>query len=131
MATLKLGSIPLCLPLRLSVSWSYMLKIAGEIHPTNSQINSKQEKPTKILPIRNCKAKTPPNQLEYDSAFGLHSSQNPDCAAHYHNRRFSILAKAKTHFHLTRNYFYQNTETNFVQAERIRQPSLNYSIINH
>ena len=26
--------------------------------------------------------------------------QNPDCAAHYHDRQFSILAKARTQFHL-------------------------------
>ena len=49
---------------------------------------------------RNCKAKTPLNQLECDSAFGLHLLQNPDCAAHYHDRQFSILSKARTQFHL-------------------------------
>ena len=59
-----------------------------------------KEKPTKVLPRRNCKTKTPPNQLECDSAIGLHLLQNPNCAAHYHDRQFSILTKARTQFHL-------------------------------
>ena len=59
-----------------------------------------KEKPRKVLPRRNCKAKTPLNQLECDSAIGLHLLPNADCAAHYHDRQFSILAKARTQFHL-------------------------------
>ena len=59
-----------------------------------------KEKPTKVLPRRNCKTKTSLNQLECDSAIGLHLLQNPDCAAHYHDRQFSILANARTQFHL-------------------------------
>ena len=59
-----------------------------------------KQKPTKVLPRRNCKAKTPLNQLECDSAIGLHLLQNPDCAALYHDRQFSILAKERTQFHL-------------------------------
>ena len=51
------------------------------------------------LPKRNCKTKTPLNQLEYDSAIRLHLLQNRNCAAHYHDRQFSILAKARTQFH--------------------------------
>ena len=59
-----------------------------------------KEKPSKVLPRRNCKAKTLLNQSECDSAIGLHLLQNPDCAARYHDRQFSILAKARTQFHL-------------------------------
>ena len=59
-----------------------------------------KEKPTKVLPRRNCKAETLLNQLERDSAIGLRLLQNPDCAAQYHDRQFSILAKARTQFHL-------------------------------
>ena len=59
-----------------------------------------KEKPTKVLPRQNCKAKTPLNRLECDSSIGLHLLQNRDCAAHYHDRQFSILAKARTQFHL-------------------------------
>ena len=56
--------------------------------------------PSKVLPRQNCKAKTPLYQLECDWAIGLHIFQNPDCAAQYHDRQFSILAKARTQFHL-------------------------------
>ena len=52
------------------------------------------------MPRRNCNAKTPLNQLECDSADGVHLLQNPDCTAQYHDRQFSILAKARTQFHL-------------------------------
>ena len=38
--------------------------------------------------------------MECDSAIGLHLLQNPDCTAHYRDRQFSILAKARTRFHL-------------------------------
>ena len=58
-----------------------------------------KKKPTKVLLRRNCKAKNPLNQLEWDSAIGLHLLQNPDCAARFHDRQFSILAKARTRFH--------------------------------
>ena len=73
------------------------LRLQERNHSTHSQIN---EKPTKVLPRRNSKAKTPLNQLECDSAIGLHLLQNPDCAARYHDRQFSILAKARTQFYL-------------------------------
>ena len=59
-----------------------------------------KEKPTKVLPRRNRKANTTLNQLECDSAIGLHLLLNPDCAVHYHDRQFSILGKARTQFHL-------------------------------
>ena len=59
-----------------------------------------KQKPTKVLSRQNCKANTTLNQLECDSAIGLHLLLNPDCAAHYHDRQFSILAKARTQFHL-------------------------------
>ena len=55
-----------------------------------------KEKPTKILPRRNCKANSSLNQFECDSVIGLHLLQNPDCAAHYHDRELSISAKARS-----------------------------------
>ena len=58
------------------------------------------ENPTKVLPKRNCKITTPLNQLDCDSAIGLHLIQHPDCASHYHIDQFSVLAKARTIFHL-------------------------------
>ena len=51
--------------------------------------------------MRNCQAKTPLNQSECDLAIGLHLLQNPDCAAHTHDRQFLILAKARTQFRLS------------------------------
>ena len=59
-----------------------------------------KENPTKVLPKRNCKITTPLNQLDCDSAIGLHLIQHPDCASHYHIDQFSVLAKARTIFHL-------------------------------
>ena len=59
-----------------------------------------KENPTKVLPKRNCKITTPLNQLDCDSAIGLHLIQNPDSASHYHTVQFFILSKARTIFHL-------------------------------
>ena len=53
------------------------------------------EKVENHWPRRSCKAKTPLNQLECDSAIGLHLLQNPDWAAHHHDRQFSISVKAR------------------------------------
>ena len=58
------------------------------------------EKVENHWPRRNCKAKTTLNQLECDSAIGLHLLQNPDWAAHHHDRQLSISAKARTQFYL-------------------------------
>ena len=44
---------------------------------------------TKISLIHNC-----------DSAIGLHLIQNDKCAKFYNDQQFSILAKARTPFHL-------------------------------
>jgi len=60
------------------------------------------QKPTKILPKRNCKEKintTKPPQC--DSAIGLHLLQNKQCAIIYNDQQFSILARARTAFHLS------------------------------
>ena len=78
---------------------SHILKTTGDIQHIFKSIRNK-EKP-KVRPRRNCKAKTPLNQLECDSVIGLRLLQNPDCAARYHDRQFSILIKARTQFHLT------------------------------
>ena len=59
-----------------------------------------KEKPTRVLPQQNCKAKTPLKLLECDSAVELPLLQNPDCAAHYHDRQFSILSKARAQLQL-------------------------------
>ena len=66
----------------------------------NTLPNHFERKTSKILPSCNCKVKTPLNQLESDSTIGLHLLQNSNCAAQYHDRQFSILAKARTQFYL-------------------------------
>ena len=59
-----------------------------------------KKKPANILPRHTCKAKTPINQLDCDSAIGLDLLHNSDFAVLYHDRQFSPLAKARTRFHL-------------------------------
>ena len=39
--------------------------------------------------------------LASDSAIGLHPLQNPTCAQHYDDNRFSILAQGRSPFHLS------------------------------
>ena len=50
----------------------------------------------RILPTSQCKSSTQTNAQLFatDSAIGLHLSQNPACAQHYDDSRFSIFAKA-------------------------------------
>ena len=113
--------------------------IVGDADRISSRLNKKithhipksirnREKPTKVLPRQNCKAKTPLIQLECDSTIGLHLLDYLDCAAHYHDQQFSIMAKAKTQFHLAA---LDTIFINFVPAERIRLLSSNFTIINH
>ena len=94
----------------------------NKLKSKNAESILNKEKPTKVLPRQNCKVKTPLSQLECDSAVGLHLLQNPDCAAHYHDRQFSILAKARSKNSISlissRSYFYQNIATNFMPAEK-------------
>ena len=40
------------------------------------------------------------NQLDCDSIISLQLLQNPDCASQYNADQFSILAKARTQFHV-------------------------------
>ena len=56
----------------------------------------------RILPARQRKSSTQPKtqSLASDSAIGLHLLQNPTCAQHYDDSRFSILAQGRSPFHL-------------------------------
>ena len=96
----KLGCIPTRVPLGLSVRGSHILRITEKNHSTYYQINSKQKKANKSYAKTKLQSQNSLNQLECDSAIGLLLLQNPDCPAHYHDRQFSILAKARTQFHL-------------------------------
>ena len=55
-----------------------------------------------LLPARRCKSSTHNNTqfLASDSAIVLHLLQNPTCAQHHDDSRFSILAQGRSPFHL-------------------------------
>ena len=55
-----------------------------------------------LLPARRCKSSIQTNtqSLASDSAIGLHLLQNPTCAQHYDDSRFSILAQGRSPFNL-------------------------------
>ena len=57
----------------------------------------------RLLPARWCKSSIQTNtqSLASDSAIGLHLLQNPTCAQHYDDCRFSILAQGRSPFHLS------------------------------
>ena len=52
-----------------------------------------------ILP-RRCKANNSPRQF-HESAIGQHLLDNPVCASHYNDDKFSILARGRSLFHLS------------------------------
>ena len=55
--------------------------------------------PSRTLPTRDCKTKIS-SIHNCDSAIGLYLLQNDECAKFYYDQQFSILAKARTPFHL-------------------------------
>ena len=101
------------------------LRLQERINQHIPQSIRNKEKPTKALPRRNCYVKTPINQLEWELAIGLHLLQNPDCAAQYHDRQCSILAKARTQFHIAAQ------EAIFIKTQQLilyRQKEFVYSL---
>ena len=56
-----------------------------------------------LLSAHRCKSSTQTNtqSLASNSAIGLHLLQNPTCAQHYDDSRFSILAQGRSPFHLS------------------------------
>ena len=56
----------------------------------------------RLLPARRCKSSTQTNihSFAFDSAIGLHRLQNPVCAQHYDDSRFSIVAQGCSPFHI-------------------------------
>ena len=56
----------------------------------------------RLLPACRCKSaiQTNTHSLASDSAFALHLLQNPTCAQHYDDSRFSIFAQGRSLFHL-------------------------------
>ena len=57
----------------------------------------------RLLPARQCKSSTQTNTQSpaSDSAIGIHLLQNPTCAQHCDDSRFSILAQGGLPFHLS------------------------------
>ena len=57
----------------------------------------------RLHPARWCKSSTQTNTQSpaSDLAIGLHLLQNPTCAQHYDDSRFSILAHGHSPFHLS------------------------------
>ena len=49
---------------------------------------------------RSCKANTRPQQF-HESSIGQHLLDNAQCALHYRNEKFSILARGRSSFHLS------------------------------
>ena len=72
-------------------------------HHVPKSIRSYSSSQKRLLPARYCKSSTQTNtqSLASDSAIGLHLLQNPTCAQHYDDRRFSILAQGRSPFHLS------------------------------
>ena len=62
--------------------------------------------PLRTLPTRDCKTKI--STIHYcNSAIGSYLLQNDECTKFYNDQQFSILAKARTQFHLaTLGYVY-------------------------
>ena len=58
------------------------------------------QRPTKKLPNRECKTTSTPS-VYCDSAIGQHLLENKECAKHFNNAQFSILARARSSFHLS------------------------------
>ena len=58
------------------------------------------KRPTKNLPNRECEITSTPS-VYCDSAIGQHLLENEECAKHYNDAQFSILATARSSFHLS------------------------------
>ena len=88
-------------------AWSYINTCAGvtagTLHDRIAQHIPKSIRnksiPSRTLPARDCKTKTSSSH-NCDFAIGLHLLQNDECSKFYNDQQFSILAKARTPFHL-------------------------------
>ena len=60
-----------------------------------------------------------------DSEIGQHFFRNKECAKHYEDKQFSILAKGGTHFQL---FVLQATFIEILKPELSRQKEFDYSL---
>ena len=85
-------------------------------------------KPTKNLLNRECKTTNTPTVYS-DSAIGQHLLENKECAKHYNDAQFSILATARSSFHLS---VLEATYINSLQPIFCHQKKFVYSLqISH
>ena len=86
------------------------------------------KRPTKNLPNRECKITSSPS-VYCDSAIGQHLLENKECAKHFNDAQFSILATARSSFHLS---VLEATYINSLQPILCRQKEFVYSLqISH
>ena len=79
-------------------------------HHVPQWLKQQLTRPRRSQPHRSCKRKgTKPDR---DSAIGQHLSENDQCALNYDNKRFSILATARSFFHLNL------LETAYIKTQR-------------
>ena len=77
----------------------------------------------KFQPQRNCKKTS--TEINCDSAIGQHLLQNKTCANNFNTNQFSILAKARTQFHLST---LEATFIRILKPELCRQKEFVYSL---
>ena len=77
----------------------------------------------KFQPQRNCKKTS--TEINCDSAVGQHLLQNKTCANNFNTNQFSILAKARTQFHLST---LEATLIRILKPELCRQKEFVYSL---
>ena len=82
------------------------------------------KRPTKNLPNRECKITSTPS-VYCDSAIGQHLFENKECAEHFNDAQFSILATARSSFHLS---VLEATYINSLQPILCRQKEFVYSL---
>ena len=71
---------------------------------------------------RSCKANTRPQQF-HESSIGQHLLDNAQCALHYSNKKFSILARSRSSFH------FSALEATFLNSLLCKQKEMNvYSL---
>ena len=75
-------------------------RLQDRINQHISRCIRSDKRPTKNLPKRECKITTTPS-VYCDSAIGLHLLENKECAKHFNDAQFSILATARSLFHLS------------------------------
>jgi len=78
-----------------------LLRLQDRINQHISKSIRNNQKPTKILPKRNFKEKTNTTKSPQCDPIELHLLQNKQCANNYNDQQFSILAKARSAYHLS------------------------------